>query len=53
MAGNSGGKTRSDCQVTLEPADSGGIVIDLKSRVKALYGADIIGQIIEILGYYG
>ncbi|TSA33908.1 MAG: citrate lyase ACP [Porphyromonadaceae bacterium] len=52
IAGNSGGKTRSDCQVTIEPADSGGIVIDLKSKVKVLYGTDIIKQIHEILGFY-
>jgi len=52
-AGNSGGKTRSDCQVTIEPADSGGIVIDLKSKVKSLYGTAIKEQINEILGFYG
>ena len=52
VAGNSGGKTRSDCQVTIEPGDSGGIVIDLQSKVKALYGADILRQIHEILGFY-
>jgi citrate lyase subunit beta/citryl-CoA lyase len=51
-AGNSGGKTRSDCQVTIEPVASGGIVIDLKSKVKALYGNDMIGQIHEILGFF-
>lgn len=53
VAGNSGGKTRSDCQVTIEPADSGGIVIDLKSKVKVLYGLDIAQQINDILGFYG
>ena len=52
-AGNSGGKTRSDCQVTIEPAVSGGIVTDLKSKVKSLYGNDITFQINEILGFYG
>jgi citrate lyase subunit beta/citryl-CoA lyase len=51
-AGNSGGKTRSDCQVTIEPTDSGGIVIDLISKVKVLYGTDIIRQIHEILDFY-
>lgn len=53
IAGNSGGKTRSDCQVTIEPAVSGGIIIDLVSKVKALYGSDMIKQINEILGFYG
>ncbi len=51
-AGNSGGKIRSDCQVTIEPSDSGGIVIDLKSKVKELFGIDIHSQINEILGFY-
>lgn len=53
MAGNSGGKIRSDCQVIIEPAVSGGIVTNLKSKVKVLYGADIIRQVNEILGFYG
>lgn len=53
VAGNSEGKTRSDCQVAIEPADSGGIVIDLKSKVKVLYGLDIAKQINGILGFYG
>lgn len=51
-AGNAGGKIRSDCQVTIEPADSGGIVIDLKSKVKVMYGTDMTRQIHDILGYY-
>jgi len=41
-AGNNGDKDRSDCFVTLELTDSGGIQIDLVSKVKALYGASII-----------
>lgn len=53
IAGNSGGKIRSDCQVTIEPSDSGGIVIDLKSKVGALYGPDIIRQINEIVEFFG
>jgi len=53
VAGNSGGKIRSDCQVTIEPADSGGIVIDLKSKVKSMYGTDIIRQINEMLDFFG
>ncbi len=52
-AGNAGGKIRSDCQVTIEPADSGGIVINLISKVKALFGAEIIGQVNEMLSFYG
>jgi len=37
-AGNSGAKVRSDCSVTLELKDSGGIVVNQKSKVKVLYG---------------
>jgi len=52
QAGNSGGKTRSDCQITIHSAKTGGIVIDLHSKVKSLYGSDIIEQIRDILNYY-
>lgn len=52
IAGNSGGKTRSDCQVSIEPAGSGGIVIDLKSKVKVMYGNDISRQVREIMDFY-
>ncbi len=40
-AGNAGPKVRSDCEITLEIRQKGGIVIDLKSRVKTLYGESI------------
>lgn len=53
IAGNSGGKVRSDCQVIIEPADSGGVITDLKSKVKVLYGPDIVIQVNEILEFYG
>ena len=53
IAGNSGGKVRSDCQVIIEPADSGGVITDLKSKVKVLYGPDIVNQVNEILEFYG
>jgi citrate lyase subunit beta / citryl-CoA lyase len=52
-AGNSGGKIRSDCQVTIEPANSGGILVDLISKVKVLYGKDIISLVNEMMGYFG
>lgn len=52
-AGNSGGKIRSDCQVTIEPTDSGGIVIGLTSKVKSLYGTDLGNQLLDILGFFG
>lgn len=52
-SGNSGPKVRSDCEVTLELKDGGGIVIDLKSKVEALYGESIKKQCTEILNYFG
>jgi citrate lyase subunit beta / citryl-CoA lyase len=53
VAGNSGPKVRSDCEISLEPKSGGGIIIDLVSRVKALYGESIKTQIISILNYFG
>jgi citrate lyase subunit beta / citryl-CoA lyase len=52
-AGNSGPKVRSDCEITFELRESGGIKIDLKSKVKALYGDSILDQCREILEFYG
>ncbi|MGD0582042.1 MAG: aldolase/citrate lyase family protein [Bacteroidales bacterium] len=52
-AGNSGPKVRSDCEMTLEIKGSGGINIDLRSKVKALYGDSILEQCHEILEFFG
>lgn len=52
-AGNAGPKVRSDCEITLELKQKGGLSIDLVSKVKALYGDSIIKQCIEILRYFG
>ena len=51
-AGNNGDKDRSDCFVTLELTDSGGIQIDLVSKVKALYGASIIELCSNLFSYF-
>lgn len=40
-AGNKGEKVRSDCFVSLEIKQSGGIVIDVTSKVHVLYGESI------------
>ncbi len=40
-AGRRGADVRSDLWVALEPADSGGLQIDLTSRVAAMYGGSI------------
>jgi citrate lyase subunit beta / citryl-CoA lyase len=52
-AGNAGPRIRSDCEVILEIKDSDGITIDLRSRVKALYGQAIEMQCRELLAYFG
>lgn len=51
-AGNKGKGIRSDCFITLEIANSGGIVISLESKVKAIYGDSIISQIEDMLKYF-
>ncbi|OFX26227.1 MAG: citrate lyase ACP, partial [Bacteroidetes bacterium GWA2_31_9] len=51
-AGNRGEKVRSDCYVSLELTSSGGIVIDLQSKVKVMYGESILKQCHEILNFF-
>jgi citrate lyase subunit beta/citryl-CoA lyase len=53
IAGNSGPKIRSDCEIVLEIRSDGGIVMDLKSKVQVLYGESIKNLIKEILGFFG
>jgi citrate lyase subunit beta / citryl-CoA lyase len=53
IAGNSGPKIRSDCEVSLGLNSAGGIRIDLTSKVKALYGESIIAQTNEVMRYFG
>lgn len=52
-AGNNGEKDRSDCFVSLELKQSGGITIDLSSKVEALYGDSIIALGKTILKHFG
>ncbi len=52
-AGNTGKKVRSDCFVTLELKDSGGIQIEQKSKVQVLYGKVNIELCKDILKFYG
>jgi citrate lyase subunit beta / citryl-CoA lyase len=52
-AGNAGPKVRSDCEVILETRQGGGLVINLKSKVKALYGESIRSLSSEVLNFYG
>jgi citrate lyase subunit beta/citryl-CoA lyase len=51
--GNKGDKVRSDCFMELELLESGGIKIELKSKVSALYGEEIRKTSIEILTFFG
>ncbi len=51
-AGNAGPKVRSDCKITLELRQRGGIDIDLTSKVQALYGDSITSLCIDILRFF-
>jgi citrate lyase subunit beta/citryl-CoA lyase len=53
ISGNSGPKVRSDCEITLMLSDKGGIVVDLASKVKALYGESIVKLTNDVLGFFG
>jgi len=53
IAGNCGKEDRSDCQITLELTDSGGIQIELTSKVKTLYGKSIEAECRKVLDFFG
>ena len=53
VCGNEGEKVRSDCRITLELQDNGGIKIDLRSKVKSMYGDHMEALLREVLGFYG
>ena len=52
-AGRAGGDVRSDLHVSFEARSSGGIAIDLRSRVALYYGDDIRRQVREVLQALG
>ena len=52
FAGNKGPGIKSDCYVEMEITASGGLDIDLKSRVKAIYGNQIIQLVHKIFSYF-
>jgi citrate lyase subunit beta/citryl-CoA lyase len=52
QVGNKGDRVRSDCYITLELTDSGGRQIELHSKVKALFGEDIIALANQVLDFY-
>lgn len=51
--GNKGKGIRSDCFVTLELTDQGGIRLEVESKVAVMYGDDIRKQACEILDFFG
>lgn len=53
ITGNAGPKVRSDIEVTLELTESGGIELNLKSKVKTMYGRAIEEQCRSLMHYFG
>ncbi|NOY51485.1 MAG: citrate lyase ACP [Chlorobi bacterium] len=52
MVGNRGKGTKSDCYVELELKASGGVQLELKSKVNSLYGKAISGLAREIMSFF-
>lgn len=50
--GNKGKGVRSDCFVTLELTEQGGIQLAIESKVEVMYGADIRKQVLAVLGFF-
>jgi citrate lyase subunit beta / citryl-CoA lyase len=50
--GNKGKGVRSDCFVTLEPTGSGGIQLQVESKVAVMYGDSIRSQALAILEFF-
>lgn len=48
-AGNRGMRVRSDCHVTLEIKESGGVALQLNSKVERMYGNQIRQLVFEVL----
>jgi citrate lyase subunit beta/citryl-CoA lyase len=51
--GNKGKGVRSDCFVTLELTDQGGIQLEIESKVAVMYGDSIRKEALEILDFFG
>jgi citrate lyase subunit beta/citryl-CoA lyase len=52
VIGNYGAKVRSDCQVIMEICESGGIDLQINSKVNAMFGHSNRELIMEILNFY-
>ncbi len=53
FAGKRGNQIRSDCYFEIELTKSGGIDLDIKSKVLSLYGDSIKEQVLEMCNYFG
>ncbi len=51
--GNAGPKVRSDIEITLIITDNGGVDLEIKSKVKSMYGTAIEKQCRELLHHFG
>ncbi|MBN1196905.1 MAG: citrate lyase ACP [Candidatus Aminicenantes bacterium] len=51
-AGHKGKNIRSDCWVNLIPRESGGISIDLQSKVEVLYGESIRALVLDMMAFF-
>jgi citrate lyase subunit beta/citryl-CoA lyase len=51
--GNNGEGVRSDCLVSMELAGSGGIQLELVSKVESMYGESIRDLVHEVLDFFG
>ena len=51
-SGNSGPKVRSDCEIVLELRESGGIVVDIESRVYSSFGKSIEIQCRDMMDFF-
>ncbi|MEI6060459.1 MAG: aldolase/citrate lyase family protein [Bacteroidota bacterium] len=52
VIGNKGKGIRSDCNITLELTESGGIELELVSKVESMYGLEIRKLLLEILAFF-
>ncbi len=52
IVGNKGKDVRSDCQVTMELNESGGIQLTIDSRVQVMYGKAIRDLAEDVLAFF-
>lgn len=52
-SGNSGPNAKGDCSVSLILKESGGITLNIKSKVRELFGKSLKNLCLEMMEYYG